>query len=77
MEVGDGDGNVVSINAVRNRPKITVKVEELSDFNRVRSTDASTATPGSGKTVVRIIRAEWLYPQHGERCCVSAKRVRL
>lgn len=70
---GDRGGNVTSINALRNRPKITVKVEELSDWNESFNW-CVYGDSGSGKTVL-VSFAPRAYILSTEKGVMSAKRV--
>jgi hypothetical protein len=70
---GDGDGTVTSINALRNRPKITVKVEELSDFNESFNW-CLYGDSGAGKTVFASFAPRG-YILSTEKGVISAKRV--
>jgi hypothetical protein len=70
---GDGNGTVTSINALRNRPKITVKVEELSDFNESFNW-CIYGDSGAGKTVLASF-APNAYILSTEKGVISAKRV--
>ena len=70
---GGDDGNVVSINALRNRPHITVKLENLSDFNESFNW-CIYGDSGVGKTVFASFapRGHILSTEKG---VISAKRV--
>ena len=69
----DGDGTVTSITKVRNRPTITVKLEDLSDFNESYNW-CIYGDSGVGKTVFASFapRAHILSTEKG---VISAKRV--
>ena len=70
---GNGDGAAVSLNALRNRPHITVNPEELSDFNESYNW-CIYGDSGVGKTVFASFapRAHILSTEKG---VISAKRV--
>ena len=70
---GDGDGTVTSIRALRDRPKITVKVEDLSDFNESFNW-CIYGNSGVGKTVLAA-HAPRSYILSTEKGVISAKRV--
>jgi hypothetical protein len=70
---GQGDGNVTTLHAVRERPKITVKVEELSDFNESFNW-CIYGDSGAGKTVFGSF-APGGYILSTEKGVISAKRV--
>jgi hypothetical protein len=70
---GQGDGNVTSIHAVRDRPKITVKVEELADFNESFNW-CIYGDSGAGKTVLTSFAPNG-YILSTEKGVISAKRV--
>lgn len=70
---GDGDGAVVSINALRNRPKITVNPEQLADFNESYNW-CIYGDSGVGKTVFASFAPRG-YILSTEKGVMSAKRV--
>lgn len=70
---GNGDGSVVSINTLRNRPKITVKVEDLSDWNESYNW-CIYGDSGAGKTVFASFAPNG-YILSTEKGVMSAKRV--
>ena len=70
---GDGDGSVVSISALHNRPKITVKLEELADFNESFNW-CIYGDSGVGKTVFASFAPRG-YIMSTEKGVISAKRV--
>ncbi len=67
------DGNVATIHAVRDRPKIVVKVEDLSDFNESFNW-CLYGDSGAGKTVLASF-APRAYILSTEKGVISAKRV--
>ena len=67
------DGNVATIHAVRDRPKITVKVEELADFNESFNW-CLYGDSGVGKTVFASFAPRG-YILSTEKGVISAKRV--
>jgi len=69
----NGDGNVTSLRAVRERPKITVKVEELADFNESFNW-CIYGNSGVGKTVLTSFAPNG-YILSTEKGVISAKRV--
>jgi len=69
----NGDGNVTSLRAVRERPKITVKVEELADFNESFNW-CIYGNSGVGKTVFTSFAPNG-YILSTEKGVISAKRV--
>lgn len=70
---GNGDDNARSINALRNRPKITVRVEELSDWNESFNW-CIYGDSGAGKTVFASFAPRG-YILSTEKGVMSAKRV--
>lgn len=70
---GDGNATVTTINALRNRPKITVNVEDLSDFNESYNW-CIYGDSGVGKTVFASF-APNAYILSTEKGVISAKRV--
>jgi AAA domain-containing protein len=69
----DGNGEVATIHAVRERPKITVKVEDLADFNESFNW-CIHGDSGVGKTVFASF-APNAYILSTEKGVISAKRV--
>jgi len=70
---GDSDGNVTTLRAVRNRPKIDVVVEELADFNESFNW-CIYGDSGVGKTVFASFAPRG-YILSTEKGVISAKRV--
>ena len=70
---GDGDDNVTNIAVARNRPHITVKVEDLSDFNESFNW-CVYGDSGVGKTVFASFAPRG-YILSTEKGVISAKRV--
>jgi hypothetical protein len=70
---GDGDASVTNIAVARNRPTITVKVEELSDFNESFNW-CIYGDSGVGKTVFASFAPRG-YILSTEKGVISAKRV--
>jgi hypothetical protein len=70
---GNGDDNVTSIAVARNRPRITVKVEDLSDFNESFNW-CIYGNSGVGKTVFASFAPRG-YILSTEKGVISAKRV--
>jgi AAA domain len=70
---GDGDGSVTSLRAVRERPHITVKVEDLADFNESFNW-CVYGDSGVGKTVFASFAPNG-YILSTEKGVISAKRV--
>ena len=69
---GNGDGNVSTIHAVRDRPQITVKVEDLADFNESFNWGLY-GDSGVGKTVFASFAPRG-YILSTEKGVIAAKR---
>jgi AAA domain len=70
---GQSDNNVTTLHAVRDRPQITVKVEELADWNEAFNW-CIYGDSGAGKTVFASF-APRNYILSTEKGVISAKRV--